>query len=294
MGLFTPGRISPIKIAQCDATQIHDIFDQALKDHAGDTEPYTIPLLLNNGGNHWINAAITVTSPNKVTISVTDSLGIDANKKASFERVFAEALPGQTITSNIEISKPTQTDGWSCGYRAVTSLLRDQFPHHDYPDNAQDLLKPNKSSADLRDGIFKLLGVKADASPLVAPSRSATIHPDPALDVTSVEIEMPERRESVITEGTVNLAQPVSMNNVYLETVTQLLGGTDIQTWATELEKKLKTLAPPCDEKATVALNSLASKSEMTLSDEQKQQLEQTDYIMALRLQLEEIKASCP
>ncbi len=275
-----PAKQNPIKISIFNSATIKEVVTQAQKDHADGDAPYKIPLLLNTHGNHWVNALITVNAANNLTISVNDSLGIDTNKQAEFAAVFTTALPNTQLTFNMLISVATQTDGWSCGYRAVTNLLQDPlFENHQYLGNIKEQLNPTtadglKSSEQLRDGIFELLTVTAT-------------------------IRATEQLSDALKKPSTSTRSSTHYSSDYLKTITKLLANSPIihaqlplssslsdtrpdaiDAWKTYLQAEIAKATPP----TAPIINALSSSNTIPAAPE-------GDYQLALQLQLQEIES---
>lgn len=114
------------------------------EDNANESSQYTISLLLNKGGEgdhqgiHWLAAAITIDPvAHKIRYQIDDSLRLSDSQTAAYQQLiksaiqfddgFHSAFPGWTINvaDSPVIGSGNQQDGYSCGYRALHTLLQD-------------------------------------------------------------------------------------------------------------------------------------------------------------------------
>lgn len=139
-GLKDRIKILPLDSPGSIGTELHF----AKKNQANTNTPYTIPLLLNCGstgasqGSHWICAVISV-DPTKNTISyvIRDSMNLTPAKEDRYKRQIEEAIRFKDSSHQAYpdiriiqehchiIGTGQQTDGYSCGYRALHTLLND-------------------------------------------------------------------------------------------------------------------------------------------------------------------------
>lgn len=117
-----------------------------VKDHVEAKEPYIIPLMLNRGGSigsqgyHWFSAQITIDPiAHEIFYQIDDSFTLSEKQKKEAHEIIGNALADEANeypnpfpskdgwTINKDKSKitghATQTDGYSCGYRALRYLL---------------------------------------------------------------------------------------------------------------------------------------------------------------------------
>ena len=121
----------------------------AREAHKGTEDPYVMPMLLNIGatgsgahqGNHWVYALATIDPIAKsVKFDLNDSMKTSVQTNAARKKLLQEAaqytehsvnaeiernfqaFPDYTFTATAE-SNAVQNDGWTCGYRALVSLL---------------------------------------------------------------------------------------------------------------------------------------------------------------------------
>lgn len=111
----------------------------------GNAQPYTLPLLLNRGsegqsqGTHWLCAKITINPiENTVSYQIEDSLELTSKQKEDYKKIIESAIcfsdPSQSAfpacsikdDESLIIGHGAQEDGYSCGYRALHTLLQDQ------------------------------------------------------------------------------------------------------------------------------------------------------------------------
>ena len=136
------GLKATIGVAPFNAPSLGTSLHFSRLEHEGANEPYTIPFLLNCGsedggqGTHWISAIITVNPlTQRIQYKIQDSLSLSPGKRQFYENQIRDALgfydeshsafPGYTIEENSAIvGLEEQRDSFSCGYRALDSLLQ--------------------------------------------------------------------------------------------------------------------------------------------------------------------------
>ncbi|CEG56987.1 hypothetical protein [Legionella fallonii] len=144
--------------------------------HHGETEPYTIPLLLNCGssgslrsqGAHWTYATVTVNpTANSISIDYHDSRPLSEDEEDILRGAIDytdgqyTAFPG-CITKEVNVETDgLQDDGWSCGYRALRGLLASPlFPVDGGVNAGHDwlrLVNTNIDSYELRNSVYQIL-----------------------------------------------------------------------------------------------------------------------------------------
>ncbi len=309
-GLYTPrapAKQNSIKITSLESVAIRDVVAQAQKDHTDSTFPYKIPLLLNDQGNHWINAIITVNKVNNFTISITDSLGISENKTTYFEKVFKTALMDQAVTFDIRSTATTQLDGWSCGYHAVSHLLQEPlFANHNYPGNTKEQLNPKasdgtlKTSEQLRDAIFDLLDVQASVTRNNLPGSHADtfLTESPAPAVTLLPVKAPtvnpidflintaskahNGKEALITVAPKSTEQE-KIKVLQQAFQTALSAATNNNTASAKIDAALETILENDPSPCQRQINSISATEH---SEHSLKWTQDDDYMLALKLQL--------
>ncbi len=133
-----------IKIAPFTEPSLRATIDLAVRDHADAVSEYTVPVMLNQGsvggsqGFHWLSAQVTIDPlGHKISYRIDDSLALSKEEKRQYKTIIEGALAAKAdefhnpfptdagwIIEHSEINgHNTQTDGYSCGYRALRQLL---------------------------------------------------------------------------------------------------------------------------------------------------------------------------
>ena len=138
------GTESKVTILPFTAENIGTSLHFARQAHQGENASYTVGFLLNLGsehddqGSHWVAAKVTIDPvSNQITYQIDDSLPISAAQRAEYKRKIEEGIrynepPFEAYSAVVSITAvdsgiaPIQTDGYSCGYRALHCLLQDQ------------------------------------------------------------------------------------------------------------------------------------------------------------------------
>ena len=208
--------------------------------HQGESAPYTVGFLLNRGsehddqGAHWVAATVTIDPvSNQITYQIDDSLPISDAQQAEYKRKIEagirynespfEAYP--TVVSITAVDSgiaAIQTDGYSCGYRALHRLLQDKsicgdnpkaqaFAQVELPDSQhlvrafyEDQLEGLSIPRDMFD-MFNQTTRSVFAKPVVADATSVNIeHSKLASFISALPESIPARPRLSIVEGAVS------------------------------------------------------------------------------------------
>ncbi|MGL6028276.1 MAG: hypothetical protein ACRC0M_00625, partial [Legionella sp.] len=133
-----------VKITPFTEPSLRATLALAVRDHHKAQEPFTIPLMLNRDsiggsqGTHWLSAQVTINpTGHKICYRIDDSLALSVKEKQQYKAIIEEALvskpeefhnpfpsiEGWTLDPSEIHGHATQTDGYSCGYRALRQLL---------------------------------------------------------------------------------------------------------------------------------------------------------------------------
>lgn len=190
MGLEDRVKISPLAPSE----SLGAVLRLIKRDMARTNAPYTIPLLLNCGstatsqGSHWICAVIRV-NPTEQSISydIYDSRGLSKTQGETYKRQIETAIQSSysalEADSNVTINQGNahihglaqQTDGYSCGYRALHTLLNDPSTATDNHLAAQYRKVNPSQSASLVTAVFDALtqgqySIRANSIPATSDS----------------------------------------------------------------------------------------------------------------------------
>ncbi|WP_133130312.1 hypothetical protein [Legionella yabuuchiae] len=139
------GAQAKIKIMPFTKESIGAALHLVKRDNATATEPYSIPLLLNKGGAgehqgvHWLAATITVDPVgHTIQYQIDDSLRLSESEREAYLKSIEDAIhlddgfhkafpisDGWSIDADNSsvVGNQSQRDGYSCGYRALHTLL---------------------------------------------------------------------------------------------------------------------------------------------------------------------------
>lgn len=121
----------------------------------GDALPYTVPIILNLGsqgksqGSHYIAASININpETHGISYRLTDSMAISEDKKALLKQQIEDAIDAQFPAADWHIrgevvSNNLQMDGYSCGYRALYTLLQDESIRESIADEGKKRIADN-------------------------------------------------------------------------------------------------------------------------------------------------------
>ena len=141
--LETMGLIGSVHITRFNPDDIGSILHFARIKNKDTKQPYSIPFLFNKGsdgtnlGTHWFAGIISVDPvTNTITYQVEDSFKLSAVEQHAIKKVMErsihfqdssqKAFPNAVIeeSSCKIIGRKSQTDGYSCGYRALYNVLK--------------------------------------------------------------------------------------------------------------------------------------------------------------------------
>ncbi|WP_133135228.1 hypothetical protein [Legionella rowbothamii] len=144
--------------------------------HGNSNVPYTIPLLINCGnngslraqGSHWTCAIVAVNPvTNSVSIDYKDSMPLRGNERdillnaINYQDAPHRAFPNAAAKNINPTTDNLQKDSWSCGYRALQSLITNpRFPGQgniNYGADWQRLANAGNDSVALRDAVYHSL-----------------------------------------------------------------------------------------------------------------------------------------
>lgn len=173
-----------VHITRLNAEDIGMILHFERAKHQDSLEPYTIPLLINCGGSasirsqgsHWTYAMIRVDpTARSVTLDYQDSMPLSEREQSTLSDAINYREEDYTAfpdykTKTVHVStNDLQKDGWSCGYRALHSLLKTPgFPiddELDLGDDWQRFINTETDSYALRNVIYELLLSNLEINP---------------------------------------------------------------------------------------------------------------------------------
>lgn len=280
-----------VHILPLDSQNIGHALHLARRDHEGGEEDYHIPFLLSDG-SHWLSVIVTVKqNPPHLDIAIKDSMINEAKKQnlitlfdnavqyEGYERKNDDSQEYQYLHAFPDIPRgidfpetPQQSDGWSCGYRAISTLLKDlDGVSTDSPLNA--LLQAQESNA-LKKATFDLLAPNGDTAQTVKPASTVTER--------MIEVVTPDVSQSI---KSTTMAQPPQDTLPVLDQATKLSDWHDALV-ATDTGAPLSLLTQW--EQALAAKINKAPAASVTTTLSSTVSLE-ADYQLALKLQLEEI-----
>jgi hypothetical protein len=170
-------------ITRLNADDIGMILHFERVKHANSNAPYTIPLLINCGnngslraqGSHWTCAMVTVNPvTDSISIDYKDSMPLRGNEQAillnaiNYQDGLYRAFPNAAAKNVNPATDNLQKDSWSCGYRALQSLITNpRFPGQgniNYAADWQRLANAGNDSAAIRDSVYHSLldGIQLD------------------------------------------------------------------------------------------------------------------------------------
>lgn len=244
--------------------------------HADSTDPYTIPLLINCGssgslrsqGSHWTYAMVTVNpATNAVTIDYQDSMPLNGTEQATLMSAINytdgpySAFPGYTTKNANTATDGLQTDGWSCGYRALKGLLSAPgFPSGEDITSGVDWQRVANTPVDsyaLRNVMYELLlsGLEIDPDYFVAMQLDSELVQESSTKGKSYELDSAfmHRYLNLLT-GSGKTERPITTDHFTEAYETILAKLPDLKTVNTDRKKSVDRLekdmaAITCNEK---------------------------------------------
>ena len=159
-------------ITRLNAEDIGMILHFERVKHGASLAPYSIPILINCGssgslrsqGSHWTYAMVNVNpATSSVTINYRDSMQPRGTEQAILTAAINytdgaySAFPDYANkTANVALNN-VQTDGWSCGYRALHGLMTDPSFVAGQGPNWQTFINTANDSNSLRDVTYESL-----------------------------------------------------------------------------------------------------------------------------------------
>lgn len=187
------GNQNDIKIKSFTKEALSDAINHCFRDNQtkiNNGDPVSLPLLLNVRNNHWIAGVITITPATKtLSYQVVDSIS-GSGKKSEYETLLQTSIElAKSQASQYQVNELTdysldttrceiiasgeQTDGFSCGYRALHKLFELQ-PELLKNDSARTYAQTSPQTHDLVEAFCHLVKIPVNSSTLTSVAYKTT------------------------------------------------------------------------------------------------------------------------